>query len=195
MTDISKFDNIIDSRDVIKRIEELEDYEATLASAEAEHEHALNAHNAAAEAVGELAAELDLAKVQHGYGSSEADRAEEQHELALERLAERQDELEAAKTDLDNARSELTEDLQEELKLLRELAEQGEGYGDWAYGETLIHDSHFTAYAEQLAEDIGAVNPAAAWPLTHIDWEGAARDLKMDYTSIEFDGETFWMRS
>lgn len=83
----------------------------------------------------------------------------------------------------------------EELAKLKALAEEGEDYGDWAHGEALIRDSYFQEYAEQLADDIGAINPKATWPLNCIDWEKAADELKMDYTSVEFGGVTYWMRS
>jgi hypothetical protein len=84
----------------------------------------------------------------------------------------------------------------EELKALKGLAEEAEGYGDWAYGEALIRDSYFAEYAEQLAEDIGDYNSREVrWPYTCIDWGKAAEELKRDYTSVEFDGVTYWMRA
>lgn len=79
----------------------------------------------------------------------------------------------------------LTEDEQEELTALRALAEEGEMYaGDWAHGEALIADHYFTAYAQELAEDIGAISPDATWPLNRIDWEAAADDLSVDYSTV-----------
>jgi antirestriction protein len=81
------------------------------------------------------------------------------------------------------------------LRILRELAAEGEQLADWEYGETLIRDSYFTEYARELAEDIGAVSSDASWPLYCIDWERAARELRMDYTSVDFDGVTYWGRS
>lgn len=81
-----------------------------------------------------------------------------------------------------------------ELVALLELAEQGELFSEWPDGMTLIRDSYFRDYAEQLAEDIGAIDPNAGWPLFYIDWERAADALRMDYSSIEFDGVTYWAR-
>lgn len=83
----------------------------------------------------------------------------------------------------------------DELLALEKVAAQGKNYGNWEYGETLIADSYFETYAEDLANDIGAIDRDAKWPLSHIDWAAAAEDLKQDYTSIDFDGITFWMRS
>jgi hypothetical protein len=124
-TDISKYDDIIDSRDVIARIEELE-----------------------------VSIEYDR----------EAGDPVDEEETA-------------------------------ELKALLELQEEAEGYAaDWKYGEALIRDSYFVDYAQQLAEDIGAINPDASWPNSCIDWERAAKELQMDYTAVEFDGVTYWIR-
>lgn len=44
-------------------------------------------------------------------------------------------------------------------------------------------------FAEQLADDLGAVPDDAQWPLNHIDWDSAARELSMDYG--EQDGYIF----
>ena len=78
---------------------------------------------------------------------------------------------------------------------LRALASEGESLADWPYGETLILESYFVTYAEQLAEEIGAIPSDAAWPCTRIDWEAAAADLRVDYTSLTFGGETYLARS
>lgn len=86
-------------------------------------------------------------------------------------------------------------DDREELHALLDLAEEGESLSDWEYGETLIHDNYFDEYAEQLAEDIGLIDPEAGWPLNCIDWERAADLLRQDYTEISFGGEIYWGRS
>jgi hypothetical protein len=90
---------------------------------------------------------------------------------------------------------ERDEDEAKELTILRKVADQGEGYGDWEYGEGLIRESYFETYAQELAEDIGAIGKDMQWPLSHIDWEAAAEELKMDYTEIDFDGITYYMRA
>lgn len=83
----------------------------------------------------------------------------------------------------------------EEYARLASLAEDGENYAsDWQYGAQLIRDSHFEDYARELAEDTGAVSRDAQWPLQHIDWEKAANELKSDYSAVEFDGVTYWVR-
>ena len=93
----------------------------------------------------------------------------------------------------------LDQDDSEELAFWREVAEQGEGAADWIYGATLIADSYFTTYAQELADDIGAVNSEIGWPACHIDWDAAATALKIDYFEIDVthaDGCTYsyWIR-
>jgi predicted lipid-binding transport protein (Tim44 family) len=82
-----------------------------------------------------------------------------------------------------------------EYRALQALQEEAEGYcDDWRHGATLIRDSYFKDYAQELADDIGAIDRNAKWPLDCIDWEKAARELQMDYTSVEFSGVTYWVR-
>lgn len=87
------------------------------------------------------------------------------------------------------------EEEQAELKALEVLAEEGEGSPDWHHGETLIRDSYFEDYARELAEDIGAIQPNAAWPNNCIDWERAAEELKADYFEVDYDGVTYLIRA
>ena len=90
--------------------------------------------------------------------------------------------------------SEDEEDI-EELEALNKLAEQASGSADWTYGETLIRDSHFRDYAEQLAEDLDLIKINTSWPRTSIDWEQAAEELQIDYTNVDFDGVEYWIRA
>lgn len=142
--DISNSDDVIDSRDVIERIKELED----------EREAAI--------------------------------------EEAVETMGEEDNEEEVRQTAADNWDDTADGDA---LKALKALEEEASGSPDWRYGETLIRDSYFEDYAQELAEDIGAIDPKANWPTRCINWEQAAEELKQDYTAVEFDGVTYWIRS
>lgn len=83
----------------------------------------------------------------------------------------------------------------DELAALEALADEAEGYGDWTHGEGLIHEDHWLDYVRELAEDIGAIDCNASWPLNHIDWKAAAEELEADYMTVEFDGVTYYMRA
>ena len=94
----------------------------------------------------------------------------------------------------------LEDDEAEEYSQIRQLLNDLRGNGgdeqwrgDW-YPLTLIHEDYFQEYAQELAEDLGYKMSEQSWPLTHIDWEAAAEALLMDYTSVEFDGVTYWYR-
>ena len=130
---ISKFDDVIDSRDVIARIEELTDER--------------DAYN-----------DPDNEDAPQNWSEDNPDDAEE-------------------------------------LIALVALAEEASGYAaDWKHGETLIRDSYFKDYAMELAEDIGAIDRDAKWPHICIDWDQAARELQQDYSAVDFDGVTYWVR-
>lgn len=84
----------------------------------------------------------------------------------------------------------------DEYEKLKPFAEEGaDSIYDWHDGATLILESHFEDYARELAVDIGAARDLDSWPCNCIDWERAANLLKMDYTTLEFDGETYYTRN
>lgn len=84
------------------------------------------------------------------------------------------------------------DDEREELAAIEELSEAG--VEDWEHGAHFIADHAFKDYAEELAEDIGAIPKDAGWPARCIDWDQAADELKQDYTSVSFLGTDYWVR-
>ena len=87
-----------------------------------------------------------------------------------------------------------------ELAMLESLLDELQGNGgdeqwegNW-YPVTLIAESYFKEYAQELAEDIGAIDKAASWPNTCIDWEQAAKELSQDYTSIDIGEHSYYYR-
>lgn len=84
------------------------------------------------------------------------------------------------------------DDILQEYEALVALAEEGSDSPDWEHGETLIRDSYFREYAEQLADDMG-LQVSNEWPFRHIDWDAAARELQADYASVDFDGVMYWI--
>jgi hypothetical protein len=144
--------DIIDSRDIIARIEELSASMEELADN--------------AEALLDLAA--DIAE-----GSGEGpDGLLQERDEALATLADDWD----------------------ELRALTALQDQAEGYcPDWHHGETLIRESYFETYAQELAEDCGTVENTDTWPGRCIDWEQAARELKQDYTEVDYQGVSYYV--
>jgi len=94
--------------------------------------------------------------------------------------------------------ADVTEQRQE-LATLESLLSELKGYGgdhDWEgdwYPGCLIRDSYFTSYAQELCEDIGDI-PSNLPSYIEIDWEATARNIQQDYSSVEYDGVTYWYR-
>lgn len=112
-------------------------------------------------------------------------------------IIERVEELEAIADDPDML---LGEELGDELDTLLAILADIKGLGgdehwrgDW-YPHMLVRDSYFRTYAEELADDMGVIPKDAQWPLTCIDWEQAARELRYDYSGVDIDGVTYWTR-
>ena len=162
---IDNTQDVLDSRETIGRIEELESDRKALLE------------------------EVETAKAAFGEDSDlicPPTNADEQ--VALAAAMQAQTEAEAALAGWD-------EDNLAELDSLKSLAEQASCSPDWQYGETLVRDSHFTTYAEELAEDCGMIVRNATWPYTCIDWSLAARFLQMDYFRVDFAGIDYWVHA
>lgn len=88
----------------------------------------------------------------------------------------------------------MSEDEQEEYAALLALAEEAEGnVTDWEYGETFIHEDYFEDYAEESIVDCGYI-PADLPSWIVIDWKETADNLKEDYGTYSFRGETYYAR-
>jgi hypothetical protein len=113
----------------------------------------------------------------------------------IERITEI--EAEYAINDLDFDPDLITDDDdREQYDALIAFRDEAEHYvSDFAFGETFVSEDYFEEYAEEMAYDIGAIDREASWPLNRIDWTAAAEDLKIDYTSFEFFGTTYWARA
>ncbi len=84
-----------------------------------------------------------------------------------------------------------TSDEMEELDAIEALEDCCE---DWLHGAAFIREDYFEEYARELAEDVGAIDLDASWPLTYIDWAAATDALSRDYTSVEFMGNSYYVR-
>ena len=171
MKTISNTDNVIDSRDVISRIDELTgDFQALvdaidLAETGTERKTAFN----------------DLATWLIGHTGIVPD---------LEALDDITFDDVSGWAESDDAR---------ELQALLALADEAECSPDWSYGETLIHEDYFTEYIEELINNCYELPKefnSGGWPWCHmtIDYEAAADEAKQDYTEVTFDGQTYYIR-
>jgi hypothetical protein len=160
--DISNTQDIIDSRDIVARMEELENelHDAHVA----EHE-----------------------KVMNDEALTDEDRATVPDPVNFDEW------LDYVLTSPDG---HLYEGEAEELKTLRALVEDinSSAGDDAADGVGLIRDSYFVTYAQEFHDDIHGRDAATGWPYDYIDWDRAAEALQSDYSSVEYDGVTYWVR-
>ena len=171
MKTISNTDNVIDSRDIIKRIDELTgDFQALVDDIEAaetdeEREKAFSA----------LSAWLT------GHTNTVPDLKT------------------TASVVFDDVSEWAESDDAYELKALLALADEAKCSSCWLYGETLIHEDYFTDYIEDLINDCYELPKefnSGDWPWRHmtIDYAAAADEAKQDYREVNFDGATYFIR-
>ena len=112
----------------------------------------------------------------------------------VEYISEQEDYLDSLADEEDT--NEEQDEIQAEITMWQDFIEEAEQYtGDKASdGFQCINENYFVQYAEELASEIGAIQKDAIWPNNHIDWEAAAEELKVDYTEIDINGETFYVR-
>jgi antirestriction protein len=160
----------LDTRDLYKRQQELTDLKSNL------------------EAAQEQVTEAETELADHGSQGDPEDR---------EAFDAKTEELETAVSDaqtaLDDAGEEFGDDEQTELAELDDL--ENEIGREWRHGETMIPENDFEDYARQLADELGLIPDENRWPCTYIDWEQAAKELAMDYATITYQGEDYYVRA
>ena len=167
----SNTDNVIDSRDIIERIDELTgDFQALvddIEDAETDEDRETAFADLAVWLIGHTNIVPDLKTTE---------------EIAFDDVSEW--------AESDDAH---------ELKALLALADDAECSPDWSYGETLIHEDYFTDYIEELINDCYELPKefnSGDWPWRHmtIDYVAAADEAKQDYMEVNFDGATYYIR-
>ena len=83
----------------------------------------------------------------------------------------------------------------EELAELEELKEEVSNNSDegFEYGIQLIHENDIDDYLRELLLDCGYLpNDLPSW--IEIDWNATYNNMKQDYSEIELNGNTFYVR-
>lgn len=180
--------DIIDSRDIVLRFEELEQEKEALEEAVTDAQEALEeAKQALADYHTEMEEEPPFTD---SIGIDEGIEGVKEEVKLEDAVTDAEQALEDANKDL----KEWLTDNAEEFETLSSAMEELDGYRGLRDGITLISEDHFTDYAQELAEDLGYINRNVSWPYTCIDWEQAAEELKADYSTVELDGNTFYLR-
>jgi hypothetical protein len=102
----------------------------------------------------------------------------------------------------EQAKDALNESERKELETLAALAVECEDCSDWEHGAQLVRGTYFVDHTKELIsdcyEDVGKAprGQENRWPYKHvtIDYESAAEELKQDYTEVDFDGVTYFIR-
>ena len=96
-----------------------------------------------------------------------------------------------AENALDSAIDDFGADEQKELAELEELESE---VSEWSDGNTLIPESEFTDYCRGLLEDLGTLpKDLPSWVV--IDWDATADNIRADYSTVDFQGETYLYRA
>ena len=91
--------------------------------------------------------------------------------------------------------AERLEELNKLNALLDELCGNGgdkQWRGDW-YPITLIRDSYFVEAMEEDLKSLGYLPKDMPWWI-EIDMDKTAANMQQDYSSVDYDGETYWYR-
>lgn len=121
----------------------------------------------------------------------------------IERLEELETEREAIVDAIDECedpeqlevlKADLEEFDDDGYKALKAFAEEGDNNScEWTDGVTLIREDYFVGYCEELVTDTGDL-PRDVPQYIVIDWDATARNLRSDYSEIEWDGVTYLAR-
>lgn len=60
-------------------------------------------------------------------------------------------------------------------------------------GPTMIREPHWENYVEEYLKELGYLPRDLAW-FIEIDWSATAENVRQDYTDVELDGVTYYIR-
>ena len=84
---------------------------------------------------------------------------------------------------------------EDELKEIEEIDDvENELGSEFEYGVTLVDVDDWEEYVEELLEDIGYIpKDFPSW--IEIDWESTANNVKVDYTEVTYQGNSYLGRA
>jgi chromosome segregation ATPase len=180
-------ENVIDTRDLQERIEELEEFQTVVDAIKEEiAEHT--------EEIAEVEKEFEDLSVEE----SDENLADHEREVVEEKIEEVKTKLEVMaenlcdlETDLEIAEDDFSEEEKAELEVLLSLRDE---VSEWHSGNQLINENYFTEYAQELCEEIGDV-PKNLPHYISINWEETADNIKADYSECTYNGDTYLYRN
>lgn len=101
--------------------------------------------------------------------------------------------------DLQNALAQAEANLAEQMKWdteLEDLRDARDEVPEWKYGATLIPDSDWVQYCQDLVEEVCDVpRNLPSYIANNIDWDGVAKELAYDYSEITLNGVCYYYRN
>ncbi len=92
-----------------------------------------------------------------------------------------------------------TLDKEDDLERITEIKEVIEEVGEdnFDMGVTFIREGYWVDYCESMAYDFGYIDGRDEYnPISnHIDWQGWADAVEMDYSQIDFNNDTYYWRA
>jgi prefoldin subunit 5 len=175
--------SVLDSRDLDELLSELKSENEDLTEA---RDDAQNDVDKAQEALQEAEDTLRDAKI-NGAGDNALEELYEAVEEAEQALQVEEQTLEDAQEALDEFNSD-------HASLIRDLEDASDEVGDWIHGETLIHEDYWVEYVEEMLKDCGYLPKDIPWWI-EIDMDKTADNVKMDYSELMINGETYYYRA
>ena len=106
-------------------------------------------------------------------------------------IQEELDNIESLKNDSELNLEELNNELQELEALKDEVSNNSDE--DFEYGIRLIHEDDIDDYLHELLIDCGYIpKDLPSW--VEIDWQATYDNMKQDYSELELNGSTFYVR-
>ena len=126
------------------------------------------------------------------------DNLESEIEELNEDLEDLEKDLVSCGSEIDEIRTKIQEykeqlqDLRDELQPLLDL--KAEGIPEWEDGATLIPESDWEEYVEDLVKDCGYISNDVPWWIV-IDWAATADNVAADYSTVDYDDDTYYYRN
>ena len=103
--------------------------------------------------------------------------------------------LEFLVNEAEQALDEWQDENDKELSILRALNDEGENNSsDWHDGATMIRGDYWIDYVKDLCDDVGDL-PKNLPHYIAIDWEKTSQNIAVDYTTVDFNGVNYYIRS
>jgi hypothetical protein len=96
--------------------------------------------------------------------------------------------------DLEEAYKEWAEDNENDLEKIKQIDQIESEVSEFEHGETLIPECEFENYVEDMVRDCGYIDKdIPSW--IEINWEKTADNLRYGYSTVEYDGYTYYYRN